>query len=73
VIKTGSGTGTVFGPGIDCGSVCMNMYGNRTGVILKAIPSPDASFVGWTVNEVPSESLILITGQSIVTATFDPQ
>ncbi len=71
VEKNGTGAGTVIAEGIDCGTTCMNSYDSDTGLIVKAIPDPGSTFVGWEINGVPSGCLVTIDGPTTVTAIFD--
>jgi uncharacterized repeat protein (TIGR02543 family) len=47
VSKAGTGTGTVSGDGIDCGSTCAASYTQGTSVTLTATAAADSTFVGW--------------------------
>jgi hypothetical protein len=71
VEKVGTGTGTVVADGIDCGTTCENIYDAGTGVVLKAIPDAGSTFAGWLVNGQPSGCLVIVEGQTTVTATFE--
>ncbi|MES2884543.1 MAG: DUF4394 domain-containing protein [Pseudomonadota bacterium] len=48
VIKTGSGTGTVSGSGIDCGSSCTTTSTVGASVTLVATPGSGQLFDGWS-------------------------
>ena len=48
VIRTGSGTGTVTGAGINCGGDCLENVPGGTSVTLTASASTGSSFTGWT-------------------------
>ena len=48
VAKTGSGTGTVSGTGIDCGADCAESYVDGTSVALSATPATGSTFAGWS-------------------------
>lgn len=45
---TGSGTGRVFGPGIDCPGDCSETYPVSTRLILRATPEPGSTFGAWS-------------------------
>ena len=46
--KAGTGSGTVTGPGIDCGSDCTEAYASGTAVTLTASPATSSNFSGWS-------------------------
>ncbi|HEY5708394.1 MAG TPA: hypothetical protein VIS51_03275 [Solirubrobacterales bacterium] len=48
VKKTGTGTGKVTGPGIDCGSDCSELYEEGTKVTLEAKEDGGSTFAGWS-------------------------
>ena len=48
VNKAGAGSGTVTGPGIDCGSDCTEPYASGTAVTLTASPAASSNFSGWS-------------------------
>lgn len=48
VERGGDGTGTVTGPGIDCGSDCAERYDPGTVVTLTATPGAESTFLEWT-------------------------
>ena len=70
VVKTGTGSGTVITDGIACGSVCANSYPAGAVVILKAIPDPNSTFLGWKVNGASSNCVVAMSGATTVTAIF---
>ena len=70
VVKSGIGAGTVIADGIACGSVCANSYAAGTVVIMKAIPDPNSTFLGWEVNGVSSNCVVSMSGATTVTAIF---
>ena len=73
VSKTGTGNGTVTGPGIDCGSDCTENYTSGTSVTLSATADTGSSFAGWSgagCSGTGSCSVTMDAAQS-VTATFN--
>ncbi|NLF57175.1 MAG: PASTA domain-containing protein [Candidatus Hydrogenedens sp.] len=48
VTKTGNGSGTVTGNGINCGGDCSQTYGLPTNVTLTATPAKGSVFTGFT-------------------------
>jgi Divergent InlB B-repeat domain len=48
VAKTGGGTGTVTGNGIDCGGTCSILLDADTAVSLTAAPTNGSVFTGWS-------------------------
>jgi len=73
VARNGSGTGTVTGSGIDCGSVCTNGYAPGTVVTLTATPASGSSFAGWSGGGCSGTGTCSVTmnASTSVTATFD--
>ena len=47
VTKSGTGSGTVTGGGINCGTTCSDIYPG-TLVTLTAAASPGSTFIGWS-------------------------
>ncbi|MBK8536966.1 MAG: hypothetical protein IPL59_18855 [Candidatus Competibacteraceae bacterium] len=47
VSKAGTGSGTVTGTGINCGSDCTESYASGTSVILTATADTGSTFAGW--------------------------
>ena len=45
---TGTGTGTITGPGINCPGDCTESYADGTAVSLSASPTGGSSFAGWS-------------------------
>ncbi len=70
VIKTGTGSGTVTGDGIDCGADCSESYDEGTVVELTAIPSIGSIFAGWS-GDCDSTGQVTIDGGKTCTATFN--
>jgi Ca2+-binding RTX toxin-like protein len=48
VLRSGSGSGTVGGTGIDCGSDCEETYDHGATVTLTATPATGSRFTGWS-------------------------
>jgi hypothetical protein len=48
VYKASNGSGTVTGPGIDCGTDCSESYNQGTQVTLTATPASGSTFTGWS-------------------------
>jgi Divergent InlB B-repeat domain len=48
VRRTGDGTGTVAGGGIDCGATCATSVPAGATVVLTAEPDPGSDFFGWS-------------------------
>ena len=74
VNKSGSGDGTVNGPGISCGSDCFEAYSSGTAVTLTAVADTDSTFTGWSGGGCggTGSCTILTNTDIIVTATFNP-
>ncbi|MCG8460871.1 MAG: hypothetical protein MI919_31695, partial [Holophagales bacterium] len=67
ITKEGSGTGTVRGEKIDCGSQCSAKYHCGTTVNLEATPDPGSRFDGWAgdcAGDSPSTSITLDVDKS---------
>jgi hypothetical protein len=48
VTRTGNGSCTVQGGGIDCGTTCQETVNDGTDVVLAVTPDPDSAFTGWS-------------------------
>jgi prepilin-type N-terminal cleavage/methylation domain-containing protein len=71
VTKAGTGTGTVSGPGISCGTNCDESYTNGSGVALTAAASGGGSFTGWSgACSGTGNCNLTMTADLSVTATF---
>jgi prepilin-type N-terminal cleavage/methylation domain-containing protein len=71
VSKPGTGSGTVSGPGINCGTTCEWAYANGSDVTLSASASSGSTFTGWSGACTGSGSCNLtMTADRAVTATF---
>ena len=62
VETAGDGSGTVIGPGINCGATCSNTYEDGTIVTVTAASNIDSSFTGWSG---------ACTGTGVCTVTMD--
>ena len=72
VIKTGTGTGTVSGPGISCGTDCGELHIVGTTTILTATAAGSAVFTGWSGACTGTGSCTVTMSQArSVTANFD--
>lgn len=71
VVKSGNGTGTVTGTGINCGTDCTATYRSGTVLDLKPIPAQGSVFSGWQFNGVPFTGNKKVTSNGTVTAVFE--
>ncbi|RKZ38671.1 MAG: hypothetical protein DRQ49_13650 [Gammaproteobacteria bacterium] len=70
ISKIGSGSGTVTGNGIDCGSDCTEKFNNGTSISgLSATPASGSNFAGWSGG--CSDTTFTINGDMNCTATFN--
>ncbi|MCG6553166.1 MAG: FG-GAP-like repeat-containing protein [Candidatus Magnetominusculus sp. LBB02] len=76
--KNGQSVGSVWSEpnGIDCGSMCKNPYSSGTVVTLKAIPTLESRFDGWSgCDSVSSDDalkcVMTMSADKTVTATFN--
>lgn len=71
VFKTGTGSGTVTGQDINCGSDCSEIYESGTTVSLAAVSSSGSSFSGWSGACTGTGSCVFVMNtDKSVTATF---
>ncbi len=72
VVKAGSGTGTVTGTGINCGTDCSELFTGGTAVTLSARALANSSFGGWSGGLCTGTGACVVTvnGGTTVTATF---
>ncbi len=72
VSKQGTGSGTVSGGSISCGSIC-SMTGSGN-ILLLATPSNGSAFTGWSGACTGSSSIcsVSLSSNQTVTATFGP-
>jgi hypothetical protein len=69
--KAGSGSGTVTGTGINCGSDCTEAYDAGTQVALTAAPASGSTFAGWSgACSGTTACTVTMDGAKTVTATF---
>jgi hypothetical protein len=70
-----SGSGTVSGPGVDCGPTCSTVADEGTQLALTATPAPGYAFAGWTGCDSVSGNRCSVTvaAGSTVTANFVAQ
>jgi hypothetical protein len=72
VSKSGTGSGTVTGNGINCGSDCSETYTADTPVTLSASPDGGSTFAGWSGDCSGTGSCVLtMNSDKSVTATFN--
>ena len=71
VAKAGSGSGTVTGPGISCGSDCSEPYADGTSVTLTATRAANSTFAGWSgACSGTGSCVVTMSADTFVTATF---
>lgn len=70
---SGTGSGTVTGSGITCGSDCSETYSSVTSVTLTATPSSGSTFIGWVGGGCTGTGTCTLTVDSAktVAAFFD--
>ena len=72
VAKSGDGTGTVSGPGINCGSTCKATVSVGTSITLSAAPPSGSTFGGWSGPCSGTGSCTFkVSANTSVTATFN--
>ncbi len=73
VSKAGTGTGTVSGTGISCGTTCTGSYNSGTVVTLTATPDTGSTFAGWSGGGCSGtgQCSTTINTARTVTATFN--
>lgn len=71
VAKAGSGTGTVSGNGIDCGSTCTVQLNAGAQATLTATPDAGSVFSGWSgACSGTADCVVAVTAATAVTANF---
>ena len=70
VTKAGTGSGTVTGLGINCGSDCAEFYPSSTTVTLTATSSAGTTFTGWSGACTGGSCQLFMNGAKGVTANF---
>jgi hypothetical protein len=73
VNKTGSGSGTVTGPGIDCGGDCQGTYAAPYAAVLTPVAATDSTFSGWTGCDTVNGTIctaMMTAANKTVTASF---
>jgi uncharacterized repeat protein (TIGR01451 family) len=75
VSRSGAGSGTVTGPGIDCGLDCAEVYAGGSAVSLTATPGSGFEFTGWSGDCTGTANPFDLTMDADKTcgATFDPR
>ncbi|MBI2535058.1 MAG: hypothetical protein HYW03_23000, partial [Deltaproteobacteria bacterium] len=74
VNKSGAGTGTVTGTGINCGTDCSEPFANGTSVVLTAAAASGSTFAGWSgggCTGTASTCTVTMSAATTVTATFN--
>jgi hypothetical protein len=69
VTKIGTGSGTVTGMGINCGSDCSEIISSGAHTVLTAAAAPGATFSGWKGAGCTS-GIVKVTADTTCTATF---
>jgi hypothetical protein len=74
VTKSGTGTGTVSGGSINCGSTCTTSVTSSAPVTLTATPASGSTFAGWSGGGCsgPGSCTMTMNANTSVTATFNP-
>jgi len=74
VTKSGTGTGTVSGGAINCGTTCSATVASGTTVTLTATAASGSTFAGWSVTSCTGATCaVRVTAAQTVTATFNTQ
>lgn len=70
VEKSGTGSGSVTGEGIDCGADCTETFQEGTVVLLRAQEDADSTFDGWLIGGVRITEPFTVQQDTLVTAVF---
>ncbi|NJO16967.1 MAG: hypothetical protein HC877_14875 [Thioploca sp.] len=75
VTKTGDGSGTITGDGINCGTDCVDAYQANTQITLTATPDANSIFTGWIGNCQGTDitTTFTLTGDQTCNAQFELQ
>ncbi len=68
--RDGTGSGSVTGTGISCGTDCVETIGHGQIVTLTAMPGPDSTFTGWSACAGTGTCAVTMDMAKTVTATF---
>jgi hypothetical protein len=71
ILKTGTGTGKVTAPFIDCGSTCTMNYYDGAPANLTATPDVNSTFANWSGDCTGSTCALIMNSDKRVTATFN--
>src|SRR4030042_1217770 len=71
VTRSGNGSGTVTGPGINCGFNCKEAYTPDTPVTLTATADTDSIFAGWSGDPDCSDGQVTMNADKTCIATFN--
>ena len=71
VTKSGNGSGTATGPGINCGIDCREAYTAEPLVTLTATADTDSIFAGWSGDPDCSDGQVTMNADKTCTATFN--
>ena len=70
--KTGFGSGTVVGSGINCGVDCAEVLNANVSVTLNAVPANNSIFTGWSgACSGTSSCVVTMNNNKTATANFD--
>jgi hypothetical protein len=71
VTRSGNGSGTVTGPGINCGFNCVEAYTPNTLVTLTPTADTDSIFAGWSGDPDCSDGQVTMNADKTCMATFN--
>ena len=74
VVTDGTGSGRVFGSGIDCGASCLRLYDRGSLVSLTAVPQSGSVFEGWSGGGCSGTDacVVALNADVTITALFSP-